>query len=154
MSGYTIRRDYLQRADVLALLQQHLDQAAEWSPACKVHALPAESLRQPGVHFFSAWDGETLAAIGALKELGEGRGELKSMRAADAYRGKGAGRAILLHLLEEARAQGMSWLGLETGNTGPFLPAHRLYERHGFRKCEAFGDYISDDFSLCMSRDT
>jgi putative acetyltransferase len=74
------------------------------------------------------------------------------MRAAPAYRGKGAGEAILLHLMGEARARGMIWLGLETGRPEPFVPAQRLYTKHGFAECAAFGAYVSDEFSLCMSR--
>ncbi|MXO60033.1 GNAT family N-acetyltransferase [Altererythrobacter salegens] len=123
-----------------------------WSPACKVHAMPIERLREADVMFYSAWDGEHLAAVGALKELGPGRGELKSMRAAPAYRGKGAGETILLHLMAEAESRGMTWLGLETGRPEPFVPARRLYEKHGFAECPAFGDYVSDEFSLCMER--
>jgi putative acetyltransferase len=104
------------------------------------------------VTFYSAWAGETLAAVGALKALGAGRGELKSMRAAPEFRGKGAGRAILEHLIEEARRRGYTWLGLETGRPEPFVPARRLYEAYGFAECPAFGDYVSDEFSLCMDR--
>ncbi|QIQ88306.1 MAG: GNAT family N-acetyltransferase [Erythrobacter sp.] len=123
-----------------------------WSPACKVHALPVEKLRAPDVTFYAVRDGERLAAVGALKELGEGRGELKSMRAAPDYRGKGAGRALLEHLIAEARARGLTWLGLETGRTAPFEPALRLYESHGFAESSGFGDYVPDEFSLCMER--
>ena len=153
MSEYRIVKDDLSGPEVADLLRLHLDEMHQWSPACKVHALPLERLREPDVAFWSAWDGERLAAVGALKELGAGRGELKSMRAAPEYRGKGAGEAILLHLMSEARERGYSWLGLETGVPEPFLPARRLYEKHGFAECAAFGDYVSDDFSLCMSRD-
>ena len=153
MSEYRIVKDDLSGPEVADLLRLHLDEMHQWSPACKVHALPLERLREPDVAFWSAWDGERLAAVGALKELGAGRGELKSMRAAPEYRGRGAGEAILLHLMSEARERGYSWLGLETGVPEPFLPARRLYEKHGFAECAAFGDYVSDDFSLCMSRD-
>lgn len=153
MSEYRIVKDDLSGPEVADLLRLHLDEMHQWSPACKVHALPLERLREPDVAFWSAWDGERLAAVGALKELGAGRGELKSMRAAPEYRGKGAGEAILLHLMSEARERGYSWLGLETGVPEPFVPARRLYEKHGFAECAAFGDYVSDDFSLCMSRD-
>ena len=153
MSEYRIVKDDLSGPEVADLLRLHLDEMHQWSPACKVHALPLERLREPDVAFWSAWDGERLAAVGALKDLGAGRGELKSMRAAPEYRGKGAGEAILLHLMSEARERGYSWLGLETGVPEPFLPARRLYEKHGFAECAAFGDYVSDDFSLCMSRD-
>ena len=153
MSEYRIVKDDLSGPEVADLLRLHLDEMHQWSPACKVHALPLERLREPDVAFWSAWDGERLAAVGALKDLGAGRGELKSMRAAPEYRGKGAGEAILLHLMSEARERGYTWLGLETGVPEPFVPARRLYEKHGFAECAAFGDYVSDDFSLCMSRD-
>ena len=153
MSEYRIVKDDLSGPEVADLLRLHLDEMHQWSPACKVHAQPLERLREPDVAFWSAWDGERLAAVGALKELGAGRGELKSMRAAPEYRGRGAGEAILLHLMSEARERGYTWLGLETGVPEPFVPARRLYEKHGFAECAAFGDYVSDDFSLCMSRD-
>lgn len=152
MRDYRIRTDDVTAAEVLALLQLHLDEMHRWSPACKVHAMPAERLRAPDVTFFSAWDGETLAAVGALKDLGDGRGELKSMRSAPAYRGKGAGRAMLDHLIAEARSRGMTWLGLETGRPASFGDAQRLYVTNGFEEVAPFGDYVSDDFSMCMAR--
>lgn len=152
MSPYRIARDDLAGEAVLALLQAHLDEMHRWSPACKVHAMPAERLREPDVTFFAAWDGEALAAVGALKELDPLRGEIKSMRAAPAYRGQGAGRAILEHLLAEAQTRGYAWIGLETGQPAPFRPAQRLYQAYGFAECEPFGDYVSDEFSLCMEK--
>jgi len=152
MALYRIARDDLTGRDVLALLQAHLDEMHRWSPACKVHALPAGRLRADNLAFFSARDGETLAAVGALKDLGGGRGELKSMRAAPAYRGKGAGRAMLDQLIAEARLRKIAWLGLETGRPAPFADARRLYAANGFAECPAFGDYVSDEFSLCMER--
>lgn len=152
MSLYRITQDDLTSSAVLELLQFHLDEMYQWSPPESVHAMPAERLRAADVSFYAAWDGEQLAAVGALKELDKERGELKSMRAAPAYRGKGAGEAILLHLMDEGGQRGYNWLGLETGRPAPFLPARRLYEKHGFAECPAFGDYISDEFSLCMEK--
>lgn len=152
IAGLTILPDDLTRPEVLALLQLHLDEMHRWSPACKVHALPAERLRQPDVTFFSAWDGESLAGCGAIKHLDATHGELKSMRAAPLYRGKGVGKAILLHLLEEARKRGYARVSLETGRPEPFQAAQRLYRAHGFAECPPFGDYLSDDFSMCMTK--
>jgi putative acetyltransferase len=149
---YRITEDDLTGTEVAALLSFHLAEMHRWSPACKVHAMPIERLRQPDVTFYSAWDGDKLAAVGALKALDAERGELKSMRAAPEYRGKGAGRALLVHLMAEAERRGYRWLGLETGRTEPFYPAHRLYSGYGFAECEPFGDYVSDDFSICMER--
>lgn len=149
---FTNIRDDLTGAAITELLALHLAEMHRWSPACKVHAMPAERLREADVTFYSAWDGGALAACGALKELRPGRGELKSMRAAPKFRGQGAGRAILVHLMTEARNRGYTWLGLETGNAEPFLPARKLYESFGFRECPAFGEYVSDDFSICMEK--
>ena len=152
MRDYRIVEDDLTGAEVAALLEFHLSEMHQWSPACKVHAMPIERLRERDVTFYSAWDGATLAAVGALKELDPARGELKSMRATPAYRGQGAGKAILAHLMGEAQRRGYTWLGLETGRPDPFVPARRLYEAHGFAECAAFGDYVSDEFSLGMDR--
>ena len=152
MTAWRIVEDDLTGAEIIALLKLHLDEMQKWSPVCKVHAMPVERLREKDVTFFSVWDGELLAACGALKELGNMRGELKSMRASPEFRGKGAGQAILSHLIDEAKRRGHAWLGLETGSAEPFLPAQRLYQKHGFTECAPFGDYVSDDFSLCMDR--
>jgi len=152
IEGLRIEQDDVTGEAILALLQYHLNEMHQWSPACKVHAMPAERLRQPDVTFFSAWDGETLAGCGAIKHLDAEHGELKSMRAAPDYRGKGVGKAILLHLLAAARERGYNRVSLETGRPAPFLPAQNLYLLHGFAECEPFGDYVSDDFSLCMTK--
>lgn len=147
---FDVAPDDLTGADVLGLLAQHLGLMQTWSPADKVHALPAEKLREPDVAFYAARAGGDLAAIGALKAIDSTSGEIKSMRAADHWRGRGAGHAILVALLAEARARGYEWVGLETGRHEGFNAAHRLYRAHGFAECAPFGDYVSDDFSLCM----
>ncbi len=124
----------------------------QWSPPESVHAMPIERLRASDVTFYTAWDGANLAACGALKQLDPQHGEIKSMRADPAWRGKGAGRAILLHILAVARARGYARLSLETGVPDAFLPARRLYASHGFAECPPFGDYLDDGYSLCMTR--
>ena len=150
---FEIREDDLTGPEIVALLRFHLDEMHRWSPACKVNAMPVERLREKDVTFFSLWSGKHLAACGAIKHLDPERGELKSMRAAPQWRGKGAGEAVLLHLIGIARQRGYRWLGLETGRTEPFHPAHALYRKHGFAECPAFDGYATDDFSICMGRD-
>ncbi|HEX8057704.1 MAG TPA: GNAT family N-acetyltransferase [Novosphingobium sp.] len=147
-----IVEDDLTGPQIAALLRLHLDEMHRWSPPCSVHAMSIERLRQPDVTFYSAWDGVVLAGCGALKHLDDGHGELKSMRAAPDYRGRGVGKAILAHLLAEARARGYGRVSLETGRPEPFLPARRLYDAHGFVECPPFAEYVLDDFSLCMTR--
>jgi putative acetyltransferase len=152
MAHYEIREDDLSGAQIATLLRLHLDEMHRWSPPESVHAMPIERLRAPDVTFYTAWDGDRLAACGALKQLDPGHGELKSMRADPAYRGIGAGKAILLHLLAQARARGYARVSLETGRPAAFAPARLLYESHGFVECPPFGDYQSDPFSICMTR--
>lgn len=152
MTRYSIARDDLRSAEVLELLSLHLEEMSRWSPPSSVHALPVERLRSDEIAFFAVRDDDRLAAIGALKHLDLRRGEIKSMRAAPGYRGRGAGEALLVHLLAEARTRDYRWIGLETGRPEPFWPAVRLYEKYGFVECEPFGDYLSDDFSLCMEK--
>ena len=152
-AAFRIIADDLSGAQVAALLQLHLDEMHRWSPPESVHAMPIARLRAADVTFYSAWHGEELAACGALKALGGGHGELKSMRAAPQWRGRGAGRAILDHLLREARARGYTKVSLETGRPDEFRAARLLYEANGFVQCPPFADYTADPFSICMTRE-
>lgn len=136
---------------IAALLRFHLDEMHKWSPPESVHAMPIERLRAPDMTFYSAWDGSGLAGCGALKQLDDEHGEIKSMRTAPEYRGKGVGKAILRHMLAEARARGYARVSLETGRPDDFLPARRLYEAHGFEPCGPFADYRPDSFSIFMT---
>src|SRR4030095_179237 len=88
------------------LIESHLKGMYASSPAESVHAFSIEKLRQPGVTFWSVWVGDEIAGCGALKRLDDSRGEIKSMRVADQFLGRGIGRAILRRLLEEARRAG------------------------------------------------
>ena len=96
------------------LVARHLAGMHENSPPESVHAFDVEKLRQPGVTFWSAWVGDEIVCIGALKQLDADRGELKSMRVADAFLGRGFGRAMLDHLIAEARARGMKSLWIDS----------------------------------------
>ena len=147
----TIVEDDLTGPEVQALIAFHLSEMHKHSPAESVHALPAEKLREPGVTFWSAWVSGKLAAIGAMKQLDPAQGELKSMRAAPAFRRMGLGEAMLLHLIGEARARGYRRLSLETGSGAPFEPAIALYRKHGFAECGPFADYTEDPFSTFMA---
>lgn len=146
-----IIEDDLSGAAIRELVTLHLAGMHANSPACKIHALPVEKLRQPGVAFYSAWVDGDLAGMGAIRELDARHGELKSMRAAPDWLGKGIGEAILLHLLDVARTRGYARVSLETGQGPAFEPALGLYRKHGFVNCEAFADYVLDDFSQCLT---
>lgn len=144
--------DDLSGEPVRALIARHLAGMHASSPSESVHAFDIDKLRQPDLTFWSVWLAEEIAGCGALKRLDPLRGEIKSMRVADVFLGQGVGRAILEHLLEEARTRGMQTVWLETGSTPPFIPALRLYESAGFARCGPFDGYTEDPFSLFMMR--
>jgi putative acetyltransferase len=146
-----IEIDDLSRPEIHALLAEHLQSMYALSPPESVHALDIEKLRQPGISFWSAWEGATLLGCGALKELDAKHGEVKSMRTPEALRRRGAGRAILAQLIAVARARGYERLSLETGSMAAFQPAQRLYQSFGFECCGPFGDYREDPNSVFMT---
>ena len=146
-----IELDDLCRPAIHALLEEHLRNMHALGPPESVHALDLDKLRAPGITFWSAWDGGALLGCGALSELSPIHGEIKSMRTPEARRRTGAGRALLLHIIEVARARGYERLSLETGSVAAFAPAHRLYESAGFRRTGPFGTYVEDPNSVFMT---
>ncbi len=144
----TVSVDDPLRPDVVALLQDHLDDMHATSPAESVHALDPSALTAPALTFWTARtsDGTLLGTV-ALKELHPTGGELKSMRTAPAARGRGIGTVLLGTALAEAAARGYRTVHLETGTHDFFAPAHRLYARAGFVPCGPFGDYRPDPHS-------
>ena len=146
-----IEVDDLSRPEIHALLNEHLQSMYELSPPESVHALDLEHLRRPGITFWSAWDGSVLLGCGALKELDPKHGEIKSMRTPNTLRRRGAGRAMLAHIITVARSRAYERLSLETGSMQAFKPAQRLYESFGFTYCGPFGDYVEDPNSVFMS---
>lgn len=136
---------------VQKLLVHHFTTArAETAPG-SAHALDLSGLKLPDVHFWSAWEGDCVIAIGALKQLSPSHGEVKSMHTEQSRRRKGAGSAMLRHIIERARQLGFSRLSLETGAWPYFIPAREFYKRHGFGECPPFGSYIPDPNSVFMT---
>lgn len=150
MPNFTIRNDDLTSPAIAELLADHLREMNQHSPPESVHALDLEKLKQPDITFWSIWNGDELIGCGALKELGATHAEIKSMRTAPKYRGQGAGKLMLRHILDEARLRGYQRLNLETGSMAAFEPARRLYASHGFTECGPFADYILDPNSVFM----
>lgn len=146
-----IDRADLDDPQVVALLDHHLREAHRNSPPGSVFALDLSGLRDPRLTLWAAWDGDALMGLGALKLLEPGHGELKSMRTAPDHVRKGVARAMLAHLLAEARAAGLSRVSLETGANEAFAAARAFYEAAGFTPRDAFGDYTLTDFNRCYS---
>ena len=138
---------------IIDLLQFHVTTAAAQTAPGSAHALDIDALRVPEIEFWAAWDGEDLLGFAALKTLLPDHGEIKSMHVAQSRRRTGAGRALLLHLIQRSQSKGIGRLSLETGSWDYFLPARALYRAHGFVECAPFGDYRPDRNSIFMTLD-
>jgi GNAT superfamily N-acetyltransferase len=136
---------------VRTLLAFHFNSArAETAPG-SAHALDLSGLKSSDVRFWSLWEDDSVIAVGALKQLSESHGEVKSMHTAQSHRRKGAGSAMLRHIIASAHEMKLSRLSLETGSWPYFNAAREMYRRHGFIQCPPFGSYVSDPNSVFMT---
>ena len=138
---------------VVDLLHIHLTSArAETAPG-SAHALDVTALQSPDISFWTIWDDQVLLGCGALKRLSADHGVVKSMHIVQGMRRRGAGSAMLRHIIATGRARGMLRLSLETGSWEYFRPARAFYIRYGFLECPPFADYVLDPNSVFMSLD-
>jgi putative acetyltransferase len=144
---FEIRPDDLSGEKVRALLALHLAGMQASSPAGSVFALDLSGLMVPEVSVWTVWRGDAIAGVGALRALGGGIGEVKSMRTHPDFLRMGVGRLLLDFLIGEARGRGWRRLSLETGRGPSFAAAEALYVGRGFVEGEAFGDYVGGGFN-------
>ena len=149
---WTFHEGELEREDVRALLALHFAAMRAQSPPEACHVLPEAGLKAPDVSFWSLREDGRLLGVGALKQLAADHGEAKSMRTAPEALGRGVGRAMLHHLVGDARRRGWVRLSLETGSTADFAAALRLYESEGFVPCGPFGGYPDTPFTRFFTR--
>lgn len=143
-----IREDDLSAAPTRELLRLHLAGMQANSPGPgHVFALDLSGLKEPGVTVWAAWIGNRAAGIGALKDLRDGTGEVKSMRTHPEFLRRGIGSQLLERIIAEARGRGMWRLSLETGSGSAFEPALALYRKRGFVSGQPFGAYVRSDFN-------
>ena len=148
-----VREDDLSSPQVQDLLRLHLAGMRDSSPPGHSFALDLSGLKAPGVTVWSAWRGDAVAGIGALKALGDGSAEIKSMRTHPDHLRLGVGAAILDRIIAEARRRGLKRLSLETGTGEPFEAALAMYRKRGFRSGGAFSDYVASAFNQFMHLD-
>ena len=143
----SIREDDLSAGAVCDLLRLHLEGMHAHFPPSSVFALDLSGLLSPNVTVWTAWQGDEIAGIGALKDLGDRAGELKSMRTHPDFLRRGVAAMLLGHIIDVARKRGMVRLSLETGSGPYFEPALSLYRRRGFIDGAAFADYERSAFN-------
>jgi putative acetyltransferase len=146
-----VREGGLDDPRVQRLLEMHVKRARAETGRGSAHALDLPGLRGSGIEFWTIWeDGEPLGTA-ALKDLGAGEFEVKSMYTAEHCRRRGIGSAVLTHLIAVCRKRGARRISLETGSWEYFRPAVALYRKHGFVECPPFADYVRDPNSLFMT---
>lgn len=146
-AAWRIVRDDVTHPAVIALIDLHLRAAHENSPPGSVFALDLSGLRDPAVTLWTAWEGETLLGMAALKALDADHGEVKSMRTAPDQVRRGVAATLLDHVIGTARNRGFARLSLETGANAPFTAARALYARAGFVECGPFAGYSDEVFA-------
>ena len=151
MAGGQIAVDDPRAPDVRALVRRHLEFALGQTPREHSFALGVTGLLDPAITLFSFRAAGSLLGIGAIKRLGPGHAEIKSMHTAKAARGQGIGRALLAHLLGVASATGYRRVSLETGTTPAYAPARALYASTGFVPCGPFAGYLPTGHNYFMT---
>jgi putative acetyltransferase len=138
VTEWEIRKEDLSSEAARDLVRLHLEGMHAHSPPGSVFALDFSGLLAPEVTLWAAWQAAEIAGIGALKDLGGGAGEIKSMRTHPKFLRRGIG---------VAKVTGMKRLSLETGSGVYFEPALSLYRRRGFVNCNEFADYKRTAFN-------
>ena len=113
------------------------------------HAFSVEKLLRERVTFFVTRYDNAPAGCGGIKFYPD-YAEVKRMYVRPSHRRLGLGKAMLDHLAEHARLQGIDVLRLETGIYQ--VEAIGLYERYGFQRRTPFSEYKVDPMSVYFEK--
>jgi N-acetylglutamate synthase-like GNAT family acetyltransferase len=131
----------------LPLLERHI---LHWSERQVLLPLLGPDLRAalPDFRIVSPASGEEVLAFGALRRYSARLAEIRSLVVQEGARGRGLGRRLVGHLVDEARRQGLARVFVLTRAPG-------LFERLGFERVprEALPEKVYLDCSLCARRD-
>lgn len=137
---------------LLELIGTHKQFCVENTPVGSGHAVTSDAIQVNQIRYWlSLTDGEALGCVG-LQAINENHAEIKSLHVLRGARGSGIGAALIERLLKFAVEHNYKRISLETGKSDGFKPSRRLYQRMGFIQCEAFGAYVNDPFSFCMTK--
>ena len=148
----TIAEEHPLTPDLALLFERHTADMHADTPPESIHMMDKGALAAPGIRFFVLRDGGQPLAMGAYKRIDATHAEIKSMHVLAEARGRGLSKAMLDHLVAEARKDGFLRLSLETGVQPTFVAARALYERAGFAECGPFEGYWDDPNSLFMTK--
>lgn len=151
----TICLDDATSPEVCALINNHILDMHSSTPPEHAYAVDAHALQADDISFWTAWakgagtncNNDILLGCGALRQMSQNSAEVKSMRTHHDYLRQGVAARILEHIIAQARLRQFNLLSLETGTGAEFNPAISLYEKYGFQKGEAFGNYSESPYN-------
>lgn len=109
----------------------------------------ADELLGDKVSFFVARKaGQAMGCVALVNETAYG--EVKRLYVPDHARGLGIAKTLMAHLENQAKAQGLQTVKLETGSK--LAAAVALYKSLGYSVCGKFGPYEDDPVSLFMEK--
>jgi putative acetyltransferase len=132
-----VQPDSIDALQLIGELDDHL--LSHPYPPQSRHAFSVDKLLRERVVFFVTYLDGALAGCGGLK-----------MFVRPVHRGKGLGKAMLNHLADYARNNGVNLLRLETGIYE--VEAIKLYEGWGFYRRTPFGGYVEDPLSVYLEK--
>lgn len=135
----TIQVEKPNKKPIAELVEQLDEYLMSLYPPENNHLLDIKSLMQPDVIFLAAKEGDDYIGCGAIRIREKHYAEIKRMYVKPHARSKCVGYRILSNLQTIARQLGYKTLRLETATKQP--AAIKLYEKFGFYKVSAFGEY-------------
>ncbi len=145
-----ITRERPDTLDAIRLIEELENELAPHYPSQSRHGYSVEKLLKQNVAFFVTRLNGVAAACGGVQLFGKEYGELKRMFVSPFFRGKGLAKLMLEHLANYTKENEIHLLRLETG-----IHQHdaiALYEKWGFKKISAFGEYKEDPLSVFFEK--
>lgn len=127
--------------DEMDTVRELFREYAAWvgSPIC-FESFTREMAELPGRYepLLLAFESGRLAGCAALREIGDGIGEMKRLYVRPAFQGSGLGRALVERVIAEAKSAGYQALRLDT--LSMMDRAIALYRSLGFHEIPPYGD--------------
>ncbi|MDR6770986.1 GNAT family N-acetyltransferase [Azospirillum sp. BE72] len=150
MPDITIATESPRQDQVVALVAALDRYLLELYPADTCHLLDIAELEAPDLRFFVARKDGVPVGCAALRVDPSGYGEVKRMFVDPATRGHRIGERLLARLEEQARAEGLTALLLESGIHQP--EALGLYRKAGFSDRGPYACYEENGVSVFMEK--
>ena len=98
-----------------------------------------KNIEENFLKFWCMYDGDNIIGTVAIRDIGQSRGEIKSLYLLNVYQGQGLGLKLFNLALNEAKMEGFTEIYLDTIKNNS-KRAIDMYERAGFTYTEKYND--------------